>query len=279
MGALRLAYADFVRGFKNSKTLVIILLCVFFFYNEILSMRALAEQFGIGITLFVYPMFMTLSRGRMYALILVAMMMGEAPYYNGAEVFISMRISRFKWFVGKLIYILMLSATFQVVMMVVSVAVCAPYIGISNDWGDIIRTYITSIQGGVSVTGTVDSAYFLSLNPAMCMVQEFILMVLMSVIIALVIFLINGVFKNIMGTILVGIVVLIDGYLNDLSWWGIRDTQYIMPTTWVDINSFALCEGLSFEKCILYMLLMIVVLVVAGFILVGKKIIRPVKNI
>ncbi len=279
MTIIRLAWSDFIRSVKNSRTLVIILLCAFFFYNQLLGMRELARQYELGITPFVYPMYMTLSRGRMYAIILIAMFMGEAPYYNGAELFISIRINRYKWFAGKLLHILFLSVAFQLAMIIMSVLLCLPYLGISNDWGDVIRTFIMTEQGKVSVDGTIDGAYFLTQNPVVCMLEEFVMMVLLSIIIALLMFILNGIFKNIIGTILVGIAVLIDTYISDLAWLGILHMPYVLPTTWVDLNAFVLGEGLSFGKCTLHMSIMIVVLVMIATILVGKKIIRPVKNV
>lgn len=281
MVEFRLAKADFLRTIKNPKTWVVLLLCYFFFWNETVTLRALGEANQMGVAPYVYPIFMTDWRSRMYALVLVLLMLGEAPYYNGAEVFTSMRISTLKWFISKVVYIFMVSIFFQVFMMIISVVACLPYVGFSAEWGDIITTYINSIQGAISATGIVKTKSIMSLEPQVAMVQEFVLMVLTSVLLALIIFIINATLKNMVGTILIGSVVIIDLYLNefasrDLMKW---DISYFLPSTWVDMNTFAVVDWLSFEKCTLYLTLIIVALITVGCVLVKKKIIRPIVKV
>ncbi len=285
MVAMKLALCDLIKTLKNPKLLVILLLSIFFFFDEVLDMRSMAEMLQIGITSYVYPIFLTSWHGRMYALVLVVMVMGEAPYYNGAEVFMRMRVSRYQWLAGKLIYIFVLSAIFQVVMIVISILVCFPYMALSDGWGDIINTYMRSIQGGVSASGTIDNISLLNLKPMVCMVYEFVLMVLVGIIIALAMFVLNGAFKNIMGTVIVGAMVVFDIYLDDLTELTMRAfkdipyIEYMLPTAWVDLNCFFTGVGLTFEKCVIYMLIIIAVLVAISYILVGKRIIQPVKNV
>ncbi len=281
MTVIRLALTDLLRTLKSSKTVVIVLLCFFFFWNETIELRGLAEYYQIGITTYVYPIFMTNWRSRMYALVLILMMLGEAPYYNGSEVFTSMRISKYKWLTSKLIYIFLLSVLFQIVMMIIAVVVCLPYVGVSNDWGDVIITHMNSIQGMTSSLGSVNSDGILSIQPMMAMMYEFILMTLISTFLALLMFVLNGVLKNIVGTIFVGSVVIVDLYISEVESFGLikRNLSFSLPTTWIDLNAVLMVENFSFMKCILYLFLLIVMLVAFTYILVGKRVIKPVTNV
>ncbi len=279
MAAVRLAMADLVRTFKNPKTLVIILLGIFFFWDNIFSMKTIAEQYQLGITTYIYAVIPIDWRGRMYCLILIAMLLAEAPYNNGSEIFVSVRVSRYKWFFSKILYICVTSVMFQVILFAISVLVCFPYISLSTEWGDVINTYIVSIQGYVSAIGPVDSADVLSMSPITAVLWEFLLMTLVSIMIGLLIFILNGAMKNIVGTILVGVFVMLDIYMDDLAINRICYIQKYFPTTWIDINNLLTVEGLGFTNCVVYMLLIIIALLLVGFVLVHKKVIKPVNNV
>ena len=279
MAVIRLAMADLIRTFKNPKILVIILLGVFFFWDEIESMRNIAEQYQLGITTYIYAVIPSGWRGRMYCLILIAMLLAEAPFNSGAEIFVNMRVNRYKWFFGKIVYIFMISVIFHIILFAISVVVCFPYISLSSQWGDVINTYIVSIQGHVSASGTVDNTNLLSMSPIIAIMWEFVLMVLISVMIGEMVLMLNGMMRNFMGTVIVGVFVMLDIYMNDLAINEICYVERYFPTTWIDINNLLTVEGLSFTNCVVYMLLIIVVLLVSGLVLVHKKVIRPVNNV
>ena len=279
MAVIRLAIADLLRTFKNPKIIVITLLGVFFFWDEIIAMRSIAEQYQIGITTYIYAVIPIGWRGRMYCLILIAMILAEAPFNSGAEIFVNMRVNRYKWFFSKIVYICMISAVFQIIMFIISIVVCFPYISLSSQWGDVINTHIVSIQGHVSASGTVDNADLLCMSPIIAVLWEFVLMVLVSVMIGELVLVLNGMMRNIMGTIIVGVFVMLDIYMDDLAINEICYVEKYFPTTWVDINNLLTVEGFGFTNCVAYMLLIIAVLMMIGLVLVHKKVIRPVNNV
>lgn len=279
MSIMKIARIDVARALKNPKTLIIVLLGFFFLSSNMDVAIDMAAEYELGIPPFLYPIFLSEWRGRMYALVLLVVLMSEAPFYNGSEVFTIMRVSRYKWITAKLGYILIISGMFQIAMFILSILVCGTNIGLGTEWGDVIITYMNSIQGMISAEGVVDSGGILSMSPMTALLYELILMFLLSIIIGLLTLILNGVLKSIAGTVIVGVSVLADIYLTDLAMHGIADMTYALPTTWVDLNCFSAGVGLTFEKCVIYMLIIIAVLVAISYILVGKRIIQPVKNV
>lgn len=280
MGVLKLAGADFRRTLKDPKIIIIIAIAFFFFYDSFGVMKDLAEQADLGVTPYAYTIYLSEWRGRMYAILLMVMIMADAPFYNGSETNISLRVSRFKWFAGKMIYIFGISVLFQISMVILSIIVFIPYISMSDIWGDVIYTYMMNMQGMISSGGIIESNSILELNPIYALIYEVVLMILLSVIIGLLIFIINGLCKNSLGTIIVGIVAIADPYITDLSFYSESASKwrYKMPTSWIDLNCFYKGENLSFEKCFLYMLAVILLLVIIGSFLVCKRWINPIKN-
>ncbi len=279
MKSIKLAWCDIVRTFKTPKVWIVVLLGAFFFWYEYSPLREMAVQFRLGIAPYTYPIFMLFRHTTIYGLMLIVLLMGDAPYYNGAEMFINIRVSKYQWFFGKLIYMFVLSAIFQVIMIIVSVLSCAPHIGIDTGWGDIIRTYMTSLQGMISTGGIIDNDGILSMSPIICMIYEFVLMILIGVIIGCAIFLLNNIFKGIIGTMLVGTFVLFDLYCTNLAEHYIKNIKNVLPTAWVNLNVFFVEENLSFMKCAMYMLLIIAVFVAVCLVLVKKDVIRPVRDV
>lgn len=279
MSMIKLAWADIIKTLKNPKSWIIILLCFFFLSSDTREIREIAVQYDLGVSPYVYPIFMTSWQGRMYALILIVMLMSEAPFYNGSELFVNIRINRYKWFTSKLIYIVSLSVVFQIMMIIMSVLVFGTYVGWDNQWGDVITTYIRYIQGMTSAGGYIKGVDIVSLNPMKIMGYEFVLMVLISIIIGLLTFVLNGVLKSFLGTVIMGVLVLFDIYLVDLSGIAGVNLKYSLPTSWIDINFILSDVNLSIGKCTIYMVFIVLLLVAVCYFLVSKRVIRPVRNV
>lgn len=279
MSVLRMAMTDIVKAFKNPKFWILVILGMFFLSSETRELRMLASQHELGIPPFIYPIYMLDWRGRMYSLVLIVMLMSEAPFYNDNEVYVAVRVNRFKWLTGKIMFIVLMSFVFQVIMVAVSALVLENNLGLGNEWGDVIVTYIKSMQGLISEGGVISNDKLLEMSPLPILGYEFLLMVLISIIIGLMTFILNGVLQSYVGTVIMGVVVLLDIYLEDFSFVTFSNAMFEMPTKWIDLNYIISSKELSFNGALAYMSIMILVLAMVCYVLVGLRKIKMVRNV
>lgn len=271
MKIIQLLKQDLHCVFRSPKVMIVLLLTVFFLMDFSRDLRGMCELYQTGVSPYIYIVYLTTWRGRLFITLLMLILVSDAPFYNGSEIFLAVRVSKYQWLAGKFLLIAALSAIYQIVLMIISVLVFLPYVGISSQWGDIIEMYLEQGENMITADGIANMGNLLENSPIKVMFMQFILMVLFGILVGMCILILNGIFRNSVGTVLLGIIVSADAYMTDLNFYiPMPELMTILPSSWLNPCDFFGTSGMSFGKSCLYMTIMIVLLILVS-IAVTKK--------
>lgn len=269
---LLLAYTDIKRTLTTPKLwLLLVFTCLFFYDFAKQTVIPFAKGLNVGVTPYMYTLFYGDWSGMMYGLMLMVTLMSDAPFKNGNEIYIRLRTDKYKWLFGKLLYMIIMSFLYQALSIVIAVAVCFPYIGFSSDWGAAINGYVSMLSGSVTTGGINEEAGgILSYKPLEAMLYQFIIAVLITVMMGLVIFTLNGIFKNYIGTVLMCIFSCIHTFLNEFGFYGIfSGISSKVPMSWLDLGGYE--AGMTPLRAAVIILIISVVVFGVDIVLVKTK--------
>lgn len=277
--AINLALNDIKKTFKSYKIYLIIILTLFFVLEVTSQINSMAEIDNLGVTPYVYPMFVSNWSGSLYTILLIIVLMSDAPYECGAELFIRLKVKKEVWYIGKVIYIAIMSVIYQLIMVAISVIGILKNLAISTEWGEVLEQYWYSMNLGTTIMG--DGAYrdLPEMQPIKVMGLQLLFAVLVSIFVGELIFIINASFKNYLGSVIVGAISFLHIYSNELQFHSripIINIQGYVPTSWISLQKDSTVLDYSTEIWILLGLIFILGLL--GLLLTGKKVITITRD-
>ncbi|MBE5922479.1 MAG: hypothetical protein E7269_06985 [Lachnospiraceae bacterium] len=258
--------ADVKKLLMSPKFMLILLLALFFVFDFARSFREMAASSFLGIPPYLYALFVTDFMGEFYTLMLIVIMMSDAPFYNQSEVFIGLRISRIKWLWGKAVYIFFVSVLLQSILVILSAAVCLPHLGFGEGWGVIFMNYLQSTEESISYTLENTSSSLLAYEPMVAMLLLLGITILLSTLLGILIFTLNMLCHNYTGTILVGVLSCIHTYIKDFNFYHhLQKVTSKIPMSWMNITNYQ--DGMTPGMAMLFLSIMIVGLFVINAVL------------
>ena len=236
-----LAGTDIKRTIRTPKLWLLLIFTFLFFYDFAdQSVLPFAKGLNVGVAPYMFILFYTDWSGLMYGLMLMVMLMSDAPFRNGSEIYIKLRIDSSRWMIGKLLYMTAAALIYHAISAVIAVAVCLPYVGFSLDWGDAIKGYINMLPGSITMEGITEGNGLLSYKPVEAMAYQYIIAVLVTVMLGLIIFTLNGIFKNYIGTVIVCIFSCIHTFINAFNSYGrLSGISSKIPMTWLNLGEYS----------------------------------------
>lgn len=271
MKSISLCIGDLKRLVKTPKIYLLMLLTWFFLDNFVMDIKNIAVSAGIGITPFVYPVFMSEWHGRMLGLLIMVLLMSDAPFYNGNEKNVFTRVSKYGWILSKILYVVCLSFMYQLFVFVASIVVCAPYIAISNQWGTAIETYARGLAGGIQA-GVSGGMYGVisNYNPIEALLMEVLISFLICVIVGMIVMCFNILFDGYVGTIVASVFVVLDAFLESFYEPAIDKLLAKLPIVWVSLSGFI--EGnVSYSSACKNSIVIILVLIILILAITNMK--------
>lgn len=270
---LLLAGADIKRTIRTPKLWLLMVFTILFFYDFALqSVLPYAKELNVGVAPYTYVLFYTDWSGVMYGLMLMVTLMSDAPFRNGSEIYIKLRTGSYSRMLGKLLYMVIIALIYHALSVVIAVAVCLPYVGFSLDWGDAIKGYASMLPGSITMEGINDGNGILSYKPMEAMVYQYIIAVLITIMLGLVIFTLNGIFKNYIGTVIVCILSCVHTFINAFNSYGkLRGISNMIPMTWLNLGEYS--DKMTPLSAIIIILVISLALLALDIILIKVK--RP----
>ncbi len=265
--ALSLCVGDLKRLFKTPKIYLVFIFTYFFLDNFVLNIKDMAIYFKIGITPFVYPVFLSEWQGRMLSLLTVILLMSDAPFYNGNEKEVFIRVSNNIWCLSKALYIVALSFIYQISAFILSVVACAPYIAISNTWGSAIRSYATSLYG-VSENGIAEMV--INELPVEILLKELLISFLVGIIIGFTVLIFNVLSLGYAGTLITSALVVSDAFFEMFNEPIMDIILSRIPFFWISIPG--LNTGIGYKTACGISFFLTFVLTILAFFVVKFKI-------
>ena len=125
----------------------------------------------------------------------------DAPFFELGQAEILYRVGRLRWYVGKVLYIMVSAALVQLFLLVVLILLTMGNGYWGNYWSDAVFSLSQGGTGGV--VSTLPSAMMQAMTPYGAVAETFFLCWLFSCLMGMILFLVNLKFKRIYGYLIV----------------------------------------------------------------------------
>ena len=244
MGALTIMKMDIRRLIRSPKLYLLICFTLFFFIDYARDLKLYVEGMGIGIAPYIYTMFYGSWMTRIFSVMIIAALMSDAPYTDKCQKYTYIRSGNGRWLLGKILYVFSVSFLYQMVMFVVSVLALLPDISLTWEWGDALWNVAAQNSSAQISLGDAGSAWTIVQNyrPVVALLITFVLASLVSATIGMFVFLVNGITRTMLGTILALIISTADLFISVMNGAGIR-IQFPLVTSWMDLSRIYVHAG------------------------------------
>lgn len=249
---------SFRKLIQNPRTLVILILLSILIIDLEKSLLNLSRSVDVPITPWIFPFVMstyTVSPLIMFGIILLFC---DAPFFDQNYPYTMIRSGRSVWVSGQLLYIGLATLCYFTAVILLSIIFITPNILFSDNWGKVISTLAQTNMGTqFLVPLSFPYAIIAVYTPAEAMLLTLLMSWLGGVLVGLLTFLANLLFKRGVGSALSVFFVLftmftVNGSGNLL--------YYVSPLNWLDINALDI-TGTSSCPSIMYAVVCFVVII------------------
>lgn len=181
-------------------------------WNDLTVIGDLTGMTGIYTNPLIFPFFSSDPLKQLVLLSGVVFLFSDAPFINSNQLYVIARSKRRPWALGQVLYILLASALYFLILMGVSVLVLLPYASFeTNGWGKIVNT-LAQTNAGVqlrlqfAVSGKIVSNY----TPLEAFGLSFLLCWGVGCFLGLVMFVINLKWNKRVGLVIDALILFLD---------------------------------------------------------------------
>jgi hypothetical protein len=225
---------------------VIAVLAVLWMHSLVSPLRAFSQTVEVNVTPWAFPLVACYWRPAMFILLGVVLLFCDAPFANDGTPYECVRAGRHSWVCAQLLYVVMTSAVYVVLIVGVSVLFLLPNIDWSNEWGRVYST-LAQTNAGWEFT-SVPYKVIVNYTPWGAMLWSALLMFLESVFVGLVMFAVNVVGKRAGGVMAGMVLAFLPAFANLV---GMPRFYYLFPTAWTDLNLLG-TSGMSMYPSLTY---------------------------
>lgn len=270
---------NFRKWLINPRIYIVIIMLALYIQSIVAPIAMFCSTFGYKVSPFVFPYLMTERNVILIVMLLLVLLLCDAPFIESEQPYIITRSGRKIWVMGQVAYIFLASIIFVALIAVFSVAFLFPYIEINAEWGKVLGTFAqTSVAAQNGITLPFNTSLYLSYTPVSASLMTFALCSLVSFFLGMVIFFFNLNISLSAGAIVATTLIL----------WQVVVTRTstvftnFSPVSWVslsniDTNGATLFPTLSYVMMVL--VTMIALLVIGSVYSIRKRDIDVLKPV
>lgn len=211
-----------------------------FWYLFTWNIKGLAQAGGYGITPYLLPHFFASGVFENYGLFLLILLTCDASFMGENSLYAIRRSGKMAWVTGKILYILAVNIIFQLILFVSQLIVLLPYVGISREWGSILYTAAKNPESiaGYSGYGSVSNSVISSMTPWEAVIKQMLLCILLGSVIGAITFLINGLTKKAIGSVIMVGAVLASDFFGQIDMLFGSSYASISPFSWLNLEYY-----------------------------------------
>lgn len=188
----RIACYSLKKAFTGSKIYIIIILSFMYVQFMVNPVKIFAENVQIGVTPYLFPFLLTSNYSVKIFLLLVILLFCNAPFMDEAQLYVLVRTGRRKWCAGQILYIIMLSGFYTLLLILFTMIAVIPELSLETGWGKVINTFAqTGIAPSHGIPIPFDYSIILKFEPITAMILEGFLCWLLFLLFGNLIFTIN----------------------------------------------------------------------------------------
>lgn len=138
MRELRIAKLNFFHWCSDPKYPVVLLYMFLYSYNRIHDLGRLAQDIDTSINPWVFPFLPGLGAGFLPLMLGFVLLVSDAPFRTRQQGLVIQRTGKRAWLTGQLLYLLLVSIGFTVLMWVLSWLWLLPELNWDKDWGALL---------------------------------------------------------------------------------------------------------------------------------------------
>lgn len=165
----------------------------------------------------------------------------DAPFYDGQTLYLLIRMRRGEWLLGQILYILMTSVVYTLVMILLHVLVLIPHVEWNTDWGPVLYTLgndpNVTLEHGISML-PLNGQIMEIFSAGEAMVLGSLQYILVSSFIGMLIFCGNVMSNRTAGVFLAGAMVFFASFASGFGAFLFNSNilLWFAPVTWVSIT-------------------------------------------
>ena len=233
----------------NPRIWVIGLLLASFLYSLLAYVRTFCVDAGLGVTPWLFPFLMDDPYLVFVFMLGILLLFCDAPFVDAHQSSLIIRMGKTTWALGQIFYIMVASALYFAVVIVLSNLLMFPHVGFSAHWGQIIGTLAqTNAAAYYNVPFFFNYRIMLDYSPFSAMAWSFCLAWLIGVFLGLLHFVVNQSLGRGFGTALALVLIFLPFFAFDpgggklfvLDIAGVCRNitlDYFSPVSWASLNS------------------------------------------
>lgn len=256
-----------LKSWKGSvRIIVVFIMCIVMTVYRSLEYIDYAKSIG-GI-MNCFETYITVTNNGWFGIImfiLILLLFMDAPFMDNNSLYVVSRIGRYRWCIGKIIYIFIAAVIFNGVILLTTILSSVAYSFPGNIWSD---TFLGVVRGDPVSKGfdvsflNMEIVKFLS--PAVTAFMSAGLMVLLDCMVGMVLYALNLVNGKVLGCAVTSILYLV-GYT-------VSDSEYVkfLPMHNSLMVEHQLDGGMTFKWSVIYFCIIIAVSTVVSLLLIRK---------
>ncbi len=137
---IRTAALNVKKWYSDPVIYIVLGLIILFAYYDLGAFRSFAAEYGEKVSAWGASVYFTPLNMVILYIALLGLLFCNAPFYDSSSQFSVIRVGRFNWISGQIIYIAFTAFVLVAVAWLATWAVWLPRISFSNDWGRVIKT-------------------------------------------------------------------------------------------------------------------------------------------
>jgi hypothetical protein len=237
MGSVRKTIHMTVNGMRRWGTsprhYVIAVLAALWVHHMVSPLLAFSRMVDVKITPWAFPFFAGSWNSALVILLGVVLLFCDAPFAHEGTPYECVRAGRRSWVCAQILYVLMASAAYVLLLVGVSVLCLVPNMDWANEWGRVYNTLAQTNAGWEYSAVAMSYKIILSYSPWAALLWTMLLLYLETVFVGLVMFAVNVVGKRV-GSVVAGMVLaFLPAFASVVvvPWF-----YYLAPTAWANLD-------------------------------------------
>lgn len=223
-----------IRKWSGDARIIAIVCLVFLFaWIRIEPLRSVCDAEGLSITCWFFPHLMIGIQSLFYYFG-VLLLFCDAPFVDNQQMDVILRSGKRNWFRGKILYIIVATCIYFLLVFVVSVIEFFPNVGFSMKWEDMMNILSVNKDYG----GVVRRNVIVSYTPIEACLVQYMICVLFGIFLGLLIFYCNLYKKQNVGIGIALLFVLMGILVDFVDLHIMRVIVYFLPMAWTNIEIF-----------------------------------------
>lgn len=233
LNVLRISFYHVKQWKSNPKIYAIIIIMFIFMYSYVKPISDFIKMVGVQATPFLYPFLFTDQFLLMLLMLGIIILFCDAPFFDNAQLFIAIRCGKTIWACGQIVYIILTSIVYFVIVYLMSVLLLLPNITMQSSWGKIWNTLSqTDAASSYEIYLSLPYKIIVEYTPIEAVFTVFYIGILISVFIGLLLFFLNIYINKAISIAVTTGFVLITTRVAFLP----AIVRYFCPVSWINLN-------------------------------------------